>query len=124
MRKRTRYFIRMVFLFAALGFAAALVPPASADTVSLQISNLSLTTTSCGTVTFVGTVTNDSGGDLLASDFFLNFSGFDPTAVNPVQDLGVSSDFLIPSGTTSSIRDLFDVTLGPVVTGSVFTVQV
>lgn len=106
---------------ALLGAANA----AKADGISFTVSNTSLTTTSGGTVTFDGTVTNDSGGDLHASDFFFNFFGFDPASVMPpVQDLGVSADFLIRSGTTSTIVALFDVTLETVPMGSSFPISV
>jgi hypothetical protein len=105
---------------ALLGTAKA----TKADGISFAVSNPSLTTTSGGTVTFDGTVTNDSGGDLNASDFFFNFFGYDFTSVNPIQDLGVVTDFLIPNGTTSSSVALFDVTLGSVAPGSSFPVEV
>jgi len=108
-------------------FAVFVLLPASsalADDISFTVSDTTLTTTSGGTVTFEGTVTNDSGGDLNASDFFFNFFGYDPTSVNPIQDLGVSTDFLIPNGSTSATVDLFDVTLGAVPSGSSFPIEV
>ena len=108
-----------------LGFLAICVAPSGlADGISFQLSGPSLSTSSGGTVTFTGTITNDSGGALNASDFFFNFFGFNATSVNPIQDLGVAADFLIANGTTSSVVALFDVTLDSVTTGSSFPIQV
>lgn len=98
--------------------------PVCADPISFNLSSSTLTTTSGGTVTFDGTVTNDSGTDFNASDFFFNFSGYDFISVSPDQDLGVGTDFVIPSGTTSATVALFDVRLGNVPAGSSFPIQV
>jgi hypothetical protein len=73
---------------------------------------------------FDGTVTNNLGGALNATDFFFNLFGFDPASVNPIHDLGVASDFLIPNGTTFRVVALFDVILGVVPAGSSFPVDV
>lgn len=102
---------------------ACIQPVVRADAISFQLSSSSLTTTSGGTVTFTGTVTNNSGSTLNATDFFFNFNGFDPVSVTPIQDLGVATNFSIPTGTTSAEVALFDVVLGSVVTGSSFTIQ-
>jgi hypothetical protein len=105
---------------ALLGSASG----AKADPISFQLASTQLTTTSGGTVTFEGMVTNNSGQDLNASDFFFNFFGFDPVSVNPVQDLGVLTDFSVPSGSTSALTPLFDVALSAVPTGSIFPIEV
>lgn len=118
-RSRFTYFL-IAAAFVAL-FSA--VPNARADSISFGLSASSLTTTSGGTVTFDGTVTNASGADLNASDFFFNFTGFDPVSVIPNQDLGIP-DFLIPNGKTSAVVPLFDVTLRTVAPGSIFPVDV
>jgi len=118
-------FVPTPLLFVVLLLAGMAAPSSvRADGISFQVSSPILSTSSEGTVTFAGTVTNASGGDLNASDFFFNFFGFDPTAVNPNQDLGVSVDFLIPNGTDSSLVALFDVTLGSVAPGSIFQLEV
>lgn len=96
---------------------------AAADTLSFTVSNASLTI-SGGDVIFQGTVANNSGADLNASDLFFNFFGYDPLAVTPTQNLGVLIDFLIPNGTTSGTVDLFDVLLGSVPNGANFQLQV
>lgn len=95
-----------------------------ADPISFHLTSIQITTTSGSTVTFDGTVTNDSGGSLKASDFFFNFFGFDPVSVSPIQDLGVASNFLIPNGATSGVVALFDVMLGAVPAGSSFPLDV
>jgi hypothetical protein len=107
-------------IFACLFGSACLAPSAFADGISFQLSEPALTIASGATVTFTGTVTNSSGGDLNASDFFFNFFGFDPAALNPNQDLGVSGDFSIPNGTTSGLVALFDVTFGSGSNGTTF----
>lgn len=108
-------------------FCGALIwqaPLVHAGVISFDLTALSLATTAGDTVSFTGAVTNDSGGDLNASDFFFNFFGFDPSAVTPSQDLGVVTDFLIPNGTSSGLVELFDVQLGSVAPGSIFPIDV
>jgi hypothetical protein len=112
------------FAFFSLSLFLLPIPPAAmADAISVQISNSALTIVSGGTVTFDGTVTNASGSDLNASDFFFNFFAFDPTAVNPTQDLGVATDFPIPNTSTSPVVALFDISLGAAAPGSTFSVE-
>jgi hypothetical protein len=123
MRTLRQWLFCSVVAATPIAMVLASVPAARASSISFDLSNLSLTTTSGGTVTFDGTVTNDSGSDLDASDFFFNFFGFDPSSVNPIQDLGLV-DFLIPNRTTSADVALFDVDLGTVPKGSSFPVQV
>jgi hypothetical protein len=112
----------------ALGAIGAMLLGAAsrtkADAVSLDLTSSQITTTSRSTVMFDGTVTNNLGGALNATDFFFNLFGFDPASVNPIQDLGVASDFLIPNGTTFRLVALFDVILGVVPAGSSFPVDV
>ena len=96
---------------------------ARADAISFQLQSTDLVAQSGGEAVFQGTVTNQSGMELNATDFFFNFSGFDFESVNPVQDLGIA-DFPVPDGTTSSPVDLFGVFVGLVPSGSKFTVDV
>jgi hypothetical protein len=108
-------------VLAALVFCAAIgAATARADGggISLDIQSSTLTASVDGTVTFTGTITNNSGAPLNASDFFFNFFGFDPALLTPVQDLGVASDFTIANGSTSSITALFDVLLGNAAPGA------
>jgi hypothetical protein len=58
------------------------------------------------TITFQGTITNNSGFDLSSTDFFLDFFGYDPVNVTLDQLLGTTS-FTIANGTTSPVEDLF-----------------
>jgi hypothetical protein len=120
--KPTPSFVRCVlFIFVGCLFLLGTPPVTKADAVAVQLSSAALTTTSGGTVTFMGTVTNNSGTDQDASSYFFNFFGFDPS-VTPTQDLGLS-DFLIPDTTTSGTVSLFDVTLPAALSGSVFSIQ-
>lgn len=123
MGTRKLKFIRVIALTGMCLCALATPAASRADGISFELLSTTLTITSGGTVTFDGTITNDSGGDLNASDFFFNFLGFDPTAVTPNQDIGVVIDFLIPNGTTSALVALFDVTLGSVPDGSTFPIE-
>ena len=62
------------------------------------------------TLIFSGRITNTTGISLSATDLFLNFSGYDPTAIaNVVQVLG-STNFTLPNNTFSAIVPLFDLT--------------
>ena len=97
---------------------------AGASSISFQLSSTSLEASSGGTAIFMGTVTNATGGDLNASDFFFNFGNYDFAFVSPTQDLGFPLDFPIPNGTASPTVALFDVMLGAVPPGSVFTIDV
>ena len=119
-RRRCYFFL----IPTALAAFACVVPAAQADSISFTPASSALTTTSGGTVTFDGTVTNNSGADLNASDFFLNFFGFDGASVTPNQDLGLGPDFSIPNGTTSASVALFDVLVGAVAPGSSFPIDV
>ena len=119
----------LVFMLTSLAAPVLAQSPIFMDTakavgISFEVSNPSLTTTSGGTVTFDGTITNNSGGDLFASDFFFNFFGFNPDSVSPIQDLGVTTDFLILKETTSGEVALFDAALGRVPVGSNFAMRV
>jgi PEP-CTERM motif len=97
---------------------------AGASSISFQLSSTSLEASSGGTAIFMGTVTNATGGDLNASDFFFNFGNYDFAFISPTQDLGFPLDFPIPNGTTSPTVALFDVMLGAVPPGSVFAADV
>jgi len=123
MKRVTRSLIQVFVLATGLAIVSWSAPLARADAISFQLSSTSLTTTSGGTATFDGTVTNNSGTDLNASDFFFNFFAFDPASVTPNQGLGVAGDFLIPNGATSSITALFDVVLGTVPAASSFPIE-
>jgi hypothetical protein len=111
--------LTLVFSLALLAVSSV----ARADTISFQLSPATLMTTSNGTAVFLGSLTNNSGSDLMATDFFFNFFGYDFNFVTPLQDLG-ASDFSIPNGTTSASVDLFSITLNGALQGSSFPVQV
>jgi PEP-CTERM motif len=120
----TRWAVRLLLGAVLSGALLGEVHKAQADSIAFQLASGSITTTSSGTVLFLGTVTNDSGSNLNATDFFFNFFGFDPASVTPSQELGIATDFPIPNGTTSATVGLFDVRLGSVPAGSSFPIQV
>jgi hypothetical protein len=116
----TGWLQRSVLLFWVMVSAAV----TRADVISFEPVATTFSASSGETVTVDGTVTNNSGQDLHASDFFFNFFGFDPSVITPVQDLGISTDFLIPNGTTSGQVSLFDLELGAALPGSSFPISV
>jgi hypothetical protein len=79
-----------------------------ADSISLNLTSLSMSTVPGGSVTFDGSITNNTGFSLSSADLFLNFFNFDPGSINPTQLLG-SVDFTIDNGATSGVVDLFSV---------------
>ena len=111
-------------LCAILGFLFLNLSPSKADGISFQLTATTVSAASNGTAMFTGSVTNSSGVDLNATDFFFNFFNYDPTVVTPNQLLGTSTDFSIGNGTTSSILDLFNVQLGTVSAGSTVSIDV
>jgi hypothetical protein len=112
--KRTLSSLFAVFLAVSL---------ARADVISFDLLHLDVNTAGGGDAIFQGTVTNNSGTDLNASDFFFNFIGFDFSFVNPVQDLGLT-DFTIPDNTTSGVVNLFEIFVGAASPRSGFPVDV
>jgi hypothetical protein len=86
-----------------------------ADSLDVTITDPSQIAMPGQTVIFSVTVTNNTGSNLTATDLGFDFFGFDPNLII-IQLLGIP-DFSIPTGTTTSIMDLFSVSLGPV-TGS------
>lgn len=109
-------------LLTVLAVGLFISPFALADPISFHIMNPSQTIASGGTAIFEGTVTNDSGGDLNASDFFFNFFNFNPV-LTPNQLLGIP-DFAIPNNTTSAVVDLFSVMAGSVSRGTPLSIDV
>jgi hypothetical protein len=82
-----------------------------ASALSFTITDPNRTVLPGSTSLFSGTIMNDTGVDLNASDLFLNFSGFDPGVVSLTQVLG-DTDFVIPNATTTPQTPLFQATLG------------
>ncbi len=101
-------------LFPLLVVLLGLAPPVcAAPLLTLSIDQPVRTALPGSTVVFTGTITNNSGNDLdAASDLFLNFTGFDTTALSFSQVLG-NPDFALPNGATSPDVELFDALLDP-----------
>jgi|GEM_PF-2230665 len=102
-----RILILIAMVFATVVCTARV---AEAGPLTVTITPTSLTSLPGGTVTFAGTITNNTGIDLNATDLFLNFSGFDPSVVTTNQLLGLS-DFVLANGSTSAVTDLFSIAL-------------
>ncbi len=82
--------------------------PANAALISFNVSTPNRSGASNTTYVFSGTISNDTGLDLNASDLSFDFSGFESGVVTPSQLLG-NPDFSIPKATGSAITDLFSV---------------
>lgn len=104
-----RLFQRIGMLAFVLAFATSGLSAAPIDS---SVQNPNQIGFAGDVITFGGTITNNSGLDLSSTDFFLNFSGFDPVNVTLDQVLGLTV-FTIPNGTTTPVVDLFTFTLGP-----------
>ena len=124
MRSHARWSKFCYSLGGVLGFLFLTATSARTDGIAFQLAASTLTAASNGTATFTGSVTNGSGLDLNATDFFFNFFNYDPTSVTPNQLLGTSTDFSIGNGTITSILDLFNIQLGTVSAASTFLVDV
>jgi PKD repeat protein len=95
---------------ALVSFLIVFAAAASGDAISFTISNPAQNTTIGGTAIFSGTLTNNSGTDLDATEFFVNAFAFDPTVLSIQQLLGMP-DVFIPNGTTSATLDLFSISV-------------
>ena len=105
---RLSYSIALLCLACALGVCAN---NAAAFPLTMTINQPNRTGTTGSTESFSGTITNNSGADILASDLFLDFSGFDPKVISLSQLLG-SPDFLLANGASSATVELFKLEVG------------
>ena len=100
--------------FLAAASTLALMPNAYGATIPIDL-NIDqpdrLFASANSTELFRGTLTNNTGAEILASDLFFNFSGFDPGVLTLTQLLG-DTDFAIPDGGTSPSTDLFKIDIG------------
>lgn len=115
----------LVASFTLLGISSR----ASADSISFTITSTNRVANPGDPVIFDGTISNNlaSGETLDAFSYFFNFNNFDVSAFSsPLQILPENGiDFNIPSGTTSSVVELFGVTLlAGAVTGQSYPIDV
>lgn len=106
-RKRSR-FTGLRAIAVVLLFCSGL---AGAAPLTLTIANPDRISLPGASEIFSGTITNNTGASLNASDLFLDFAGYDAVQVTLTQLLG-ASDFSIADGATSSFTDLFRFDLG------------
>jgi hypothetical protein len=102
------------FVALLLGLFALASPARAVPLLTLTIDQPSVEFAYAGsTVSFTGTVTNNTGIDLhVTSDLFLNFNSYDPSALSFTQELG-NVDFLLPNGATSPDIELFIALVDP-----------
>ncbi len=87
--------------------------PARAAPLTLSIDDPVQFAAPGDSLSFHGTVTNNTGGPLDAfNDLFLNFGGFDASVLSFTQVLGVP-DFTLPDGSTSAHVELFVAQVDP-----------
>lgn len=103
-----------LWLTPAFFLAGAITAPAAL--ITLSVSDLPSEIEPGHSAIFTGTIGNNTGNALFASEIFLNFGGFDSLALRMDQLLG-DPDFLLDSGTVSASVPLFRLTLDPVVSG-------
>ena len=115
---------RRALLSSAFVLIALISSAARADLLTFTISPASLVDTPGGTVTFTGTITNDTGVALSATDMFLNFSGFNPLVITSVTQLLGSPDFTLPNMSVSAPVDLFSVAIAPQATSGTYSLNV
>jgi len=108
---------------AALMLSIVYAPELRSETISFELSDLQLSASIGETVTFNGTVTNETGAGLNANDLFFIFFGFDPATITVSQELGMKSNFLIPNGSTSASVPLFSARVGIAPGGSILPIE-
>jgi hypothetical protein len=121
--KPNKCVLRILTVFAFLVLTLLTSNGASAEPLTLTINPTTLTGAPGGVVTFMGRITNTTGVTLNATDLFLNFSGFDPIVLTPIQILG-TPDFTLPNNTFSPVVSLFSVTLAPGTPAGTYTFDV
>src|SRR4029077_14410769 len=104
--------------FVALGLVALASPARAVPLLTLTIDQPVQFASAGSTVTFTGTVTNNTGIGLdAASDLFLNFNSYNPSVLSFTQVLG-NPDFLLPNGSTSPDVPLFAALVHPSATSA------
>ena len=90
----------------------AVAPWAQASPLTLNVIDPDKFGPAGKTYLFEGTVTNNTGAALQASDLFLDFNGYVLGVVSLSQLLGLP-DFALADGATSAVVSLFEFTLAP-----------
>jgi hypothetical protein len=118
--------LERIYLPALLSLGSVLLAlPACADIIDVGLTS-PLSGSPADTLTFEGTLANDSGGDLWINEVGLNLAGFDPSDLDPT-DFILNATGLLANGTSLGPVDFFAVTIpDPFVAGpyeGVITVQ-
>jgi hypothetical protein len=104
---------KLALLAVAVPFL--LIPTAARADLILNVNPASLGANPGDTVTFTGTITNTTGVTLNGTDMFLNFGGFDPSALIDFTQILGTPDFVLLDHHITPIIDLFSVTVAPTV---------
>jgi hypothetical protein len=100
-------FLRLAFFFLLTAYVSFNSETVQAQSISFHAETPQQS--SLNSVTIQGTLTNNTGNDLNATDLFFNFFAYDPIAIVSIDQLSGSPDFLLPKGTTSARTGLFNV---------------
>lgn len=104
-----RYFRAGQVIFT-VSLCIACSGPSLANTLSLNLSTPAQIVNPRGSAIWAGTISNNSLVVLTTTDLFLDFSGFDSSALGIEQLLGDPALSILPH-TTSRMLDLFSVTV-------------
>jgi len=110
---RSLWRFKTILSIGTLLLLLILLPNAARADLIVTLSPSSLSASPGDTVTFMGQITNITGVDLNGTDMFLNFSGFDPTALIDVNQVFGTPDFLLLDHHISPLIDLFSLTVAP-----------
>ena len=112
-----------LFLLSVISLAFYSTPVVAAPLLSFSTDQQGVVVSPGQTVSFTGIVTNRTDQSLDSTDLFFNFSNFDITGLNPVQDLG-SDLFTIRSFTFVSGIKLFTIGFADQITAGNFSIDV
>jgi hypothetical protein len=90
--------------------AAQLAPPASADTLDISFLAAAQTGSPGGSLTFTGTIANNSGFDLFVNGAGINLTGFDPSD-SDLTDFILNFTGPLSNGSSIGPADLFTVAI-------------
>jgi hypothetical protein len=111
-------YLSFTAICASVLLAQQLVQPASASTLDISFLAAVQTGSPGGTLTFTGTVANNSGLDLFVNEASINLTGFDP-GDSDLTDFGLNFTGPLSNGSSIGPADLFTVAIpDPFPTGS------
>jgi len=105
--------LRTRFGLSAVAVLLLLVPTAGRAGLILVVTPDPLAASPGDTITFTGTITNTTGVTLNGTDMFLNFGGFDPSALLDFTQILGTPDFALLDHHITPMIDLFTLKVAP-----------